>query len=678
VDGTVTYDSATQQATFTPAAQLASAATYTAKVTADVAAADGGRLESDYAWSFTTARVAWISEGGSLVEVSSAQEELHRVDQINCKPFSAYTQFALDEQSGRLWTGDTNNDRVLGFDANGRLLASFPQVSAQGTALDPRDGSWWSSEYGTTRKLVKRNAIGLKVVETADGLSGSMMDNAMAWCPDDNSLWFADYGTYVYKVTGTDAELAGYNLNAASGAHHLRLGPLGQAFEVSCQPGTGQVWAADRNGAAVRYASDGTEVSRMTLTDLPGFSEVDFISTDASGVWLGAVAGSRVGHYTNAGVSLYNGSIFPRTLEVDPDDGGAWVGTDTSLLKLDAAGQQEWARNNGLVRSIAVQKQTIVRRTVHVAIGGSDADGQGTLASPYATIAKGIAAASSGDTVSVAAGTYHENINLKSGVSLAGAGQATTVIQGSGAGNVVDGAGVQNLMVSGFTITGAGQFDAGFYCAGCSGIIVRGNALVDNSDSANGVTILGDTSGVLLEQNVITGNGEDGILLEGPGIVRNNVIARNADAGIYVRLSSPAYITNNVIDGNGTAAGGRSGIMAFLGSHVISNNIISNNGNNNPNAGLAVGIYVGSGAVALSYNDVFGNFQGPYTGIAAGNGDLAVDPLFVDSAHGDYHLQAGSPGRNAGDPALNDAGVSCSDVARRSDMGAYGGPWSDW
>ena len=64
-----------------------------------------------------------------------------------------------------------------------------------------------------------------------------------------------------------------------------------------------------------------------------------------------------------------------------------------------------------------------------------------------------------------------------------------------------------------------------------------------------------------------------------------------------------------------------------------------------------------------SFSVAFSDVQGGWTG----EGNIDVDPLFVDAAAGDYALAAASPCRNAGDPQVVDADGS------RSDMGAFRG-----
>ena len=68
-----------------------------------------------------------------------------------------------------------------------------------------------------------------------------------------------------------------------------------------------------------------------------------------------------------------------------------------------------------------------------------------------------------------------------------------------------------------------------------------------------------------------------------------------------------------------------------------------------------------------SARPVFSNIQdGSFKGM---NGNIAVDPLFVDQLHGDFNLQEGSPCKGAGvfDPFYMD------EKSNWNDMGAYGG-----
>jgi hypothetical protein len=73
-----------------------------------------------------------------------------------------------------------------------------------------------------------------------------------------------------------------------------------------------------------------------------------------------------------------------------------------------------------------------------VATTGSDNSGSGTLESPLANIQTGIIVAADGDTVSVAAGTYVENINFNGkNIAVIGADSSNTIIDGDSSGSVV-------------------------------------------------------------------------------------------------------------------------------------------------------------------------------------------------------------------------------------------------
>lgn len=75
VDGTVSYDSSTRTATFTPTARLISVADYTAVLTTSIKDTSGNALISDYAWNFKTRDRGWgtaqnieIEDGGDSDE----------------------------------------------------------------------------------------------------------------------------------------------------------------------------------------------------------------------------------------------------------------------------------------------------------------------------------------------------------------------------------------------------------------------------------------------------------------------------------------------------------------------------------------------------------------------------------------------------------------------------------
>jgi len=96
--------------------------------------------------------------------------------------------------------------------------------------------------------------------------------------------------------------------------------------------------------------------------------------------------------------------------------------------------------------------------TWYVDTTGSDGSGSGTETSPLATIQTGINAATDSDTISVAAGTYFENINFNGkNIKVVGEDSSNTILDGGLAGSVVTfeiGNGAQSTtpVLKGFTL----------------------------------------------------------------------------------------------------------------------------------------------------------------------------------------------------------------------------------
>ncbi|GAG87559.1 unnamed protein product, partial [marine sediment metagenome] len=85
---------------------------------------------------------------------------------------------------------------------------------------------------------------------------------------------------------------------------------------------------------------------------------------------------------------------------------------------------------NKLVLDYTVEIYAAPPTEVWVATTGNDSN-PGTESEPLATIQKGIDMVAEGGTVNVAAGTYNEDVDIDRAVTVTGAGQANTEIQGS-------------------------------------------------------------------------------------------------------------------------------------------------------------------------------------------------------------------------------------------------------
>jgi hypothetical protein len=235
--------------------------------------------------------------------------------------------------------------------------------------------------------------------------------------------------------------------------------------------------------------------------------------------------------------------------------------------------------------------------TYYVANSGSDSN-PGTSASPWLTIGHALTIASSGDTISIAAGTYPEQLTITKPVTLMGAG-ATTIINPmsisvdttalasgyhtSGQGlspiilvNGTNGANVENLEVNGAGSSNANmQNFCGIVFQDASGTISKttvknvaqpsayfgdqqGWAVFIESDSAG-------TSNVNILSNTLSGYQKAGILCAGPKttctITGNTVTgagrtAQIAQNGIEILYGASAAVESNQISANSYSAAG--------------------------------------------------------------------------------------------------------------------------
>jgi parallel beta-helix repeat protein len=199
-------------------------------------------------------------------------------------------------------------------------------------------------------------------------------------------------------------------------------------------------------------------------------------------------------------------------------------------------------------------------------------------------------------TILVRNGTYYEHVVVDKSLSLIGENRETTIIDGSGTGNVVCAA-TNNVRISSFTIQNSGHAgpNHGIYIMPN----MNGGSLNDNIVTNNqyGISMDLHSSENTLLNSTITEN-EIGIILfdnSSQNIVTNNNIANNA-YGIYLLHSF-----NNTISNNRVADNDYDGIfMSSADNNSISNNNIIRN-YYGISARLSVGNSITSNTISYSF-----------------------------------------------------------------------------
>ena len=317
------------------------------------------------------------------------------------------------------------------------------------------------------------------------------------------------------------------------------------------------------------------------------------------------------------------------------------------------------------------------------AVNGSNFGSSGSSVNAFAAITPAIKFASSGDSINVAAGTYVENLDFEGkNLKLVGADVTTTIIDGDSSGSVIRMVNISNTpSVKNFTIQNGltASNGGGIYCSNSSPIL-QNLKILNNSAAGGGGLMLYDFSSprihnVIFKGNNASSNGSALYCWAGASpIVRNSTFEGNIADGSVIYSedrSDPKFInvtiaSNPVVNFNSTytsvlyASGGDASDSMRV---EFRNSIIYNNA-----ASLikAAGNY---NSIDFNYCDILGGQSSVITSDNAiinwGSGNMSIDPVFADTANGDFSLQRSSHLIDRGHPDSTDTDGT------RSDIGAY-------
>jgi parallel beta-helix repeat protein len=244
---------------------------------------------------------------------------------------------------------------------------------------------------------------------------------------------------------------------------------------------------------------------------------------------------------------------------------------------------------------------------------------------------------------------------------------------------------VSNIIAGNSQKTGcSGDNGAGILVNGAAAAEIVHNVITNNSTTGNGGGIELFASGTpIIRENLIgwnTGARGGGIDIAnyGDATIVNNLIVSNTattGGGVYVLVPSGRrgpYIINNTIASNLGTTG--SGVYSdgYDKDALLANNIIVAFGSQ---TALYIGNFNDTNQPVIRYNDLFSPSGLAFGGLGANpvglNGNISLDPLFLNPALKNYHLRSNSP---VIDAALNsDAPTNDLDyVARPYDGDANG------
>jgi len=209
VSGTITYDTTNLTATFTPAALLKAATTYTAIVTTTVAGASGTPLAAEYNWSFTTGadvggpEIAMVSPPNASINVPINTSVAAVFDEAIAPATLTTASFILRNAAGQQVGGTVTwyaDSRIARFAPSANLAPNAMYTATLTAAITDGAGNPMSGDYSWSFSTGTSTATGPQ-------FTGSFRD----WGRDDDGDGLFD--KLIIEVGLEIRETDYYNLN---------------------------------------------------------------------------------------------------------------------------------------------------------------------------------------------------------------------------------------------------------------------------------------------------------------------------------------------------------------------------------------------------------------------------------------------------------------------------------
>ncbi len=432
--------------------------------------------------------------------------------------------------------------------------------------------------------------------------------------------------------------------------------------------------------AAVAGFGAGNAVDLSTVTYAPEAETGVWTQESGSGtltisteydVWTQGSGGGTLQIYTGATLdaTLNFTGTYQQYQFALASDGNATPGTDVVASPLSVT------NNNGVETATASSSAaTLVNENGHWVVGDNGytttVDGVGSVVigthtyllvgdGGFSTIQSAVNAASAGDTILIAPGTYTEQVTVGSGLNgltiEAADGAGTVTVDAPTAltqtavspvsGDSIDALftvnGANNVTVSGITFNGLQYGDDSHFAAGQTNPSLIGISYIDSTGGdIDGVTVTGmrESDGGIGDQrnfgiyvaNTDTLAGDVPTSAEAAGLntitITGSTIANFQKAGIVVEYAN-ATINDNQVTGVGEVDQAQNGIQVDGSTGTVSNNTISN-------IDYSGSDYAATGILAF-YNEALNIDGNSFTGVAGGNLLSPVGVYVLDSTAGE-------------------------------------------